>query len=247
MSVTTTSVTATRPTFLLVPGAWHRPTCWAALQEALTADGRHSRTVALRSAGPQSTPTAGMYDDAEEIAAHLRRIEGPVVVVAHSYGGLPATQAVTGDSNVTHLVYLAAYMPMEGESLGAVHGQDGPAPGDEDVERTCPAVFDDPRTALYADLPEDRATHALGQLVEQSLRSFQQRVTRAAWRTVPSTYVLCERDQALPPALQEKMAARATHVERLATGHSPFLAAPAELATLLGKIASSASRAATAS
>ncbi|WP_326688585.1 alpha/beta hydrolase [Streptomyces sp. NBC_01795] len=234
---------APRPSFLLVHGAWHRSGCWSLVREALAADGWTARTVDLPSAGPQRTPAAGMYDDADAIAAHLRRTEGRVIVVGHSYGGLPVTQAAagepaTGHPAAAHLVYLAAYLPAEGDSLLSVHGRGSTAPEDEDLSGTAPVVFDDPRTSLFGDLPDDRAEDAVGRLVAQSRRSFQQGVTRAAWRTVPSTYVLCERDRALPPELQERMSARAAHVERLDTGHSPFLSAPAELAALLGGIGS---------
>ncbi|MEY9948039.1 alpha/beta hydrolase [Kitasatospora sp. GAS1066B] len=234
------STAPVRPSFLLVHGAWHRSTCWTALREALAAGGWRSHTVDLPSAGPQRTPTAGMYDDAEEITAQLRQLEGPVVVVAHSYGGFPVTQAAVEQADIAHLVYLAAYLPAEGDSLGGIHGHAISGPEEEDLTRTNPGIFDDPRASLYGDLPDDQAEHAVGRLVEQSVRSFQQPVTRAAWRTVPSTYVVCERDQALPPARQEQMSARATRVERLDTGHSPFLSAPAELAALLGDIARAA-------
>ncbi|MFD7667850.1 alpha/beta hydrolase [Streptomyces sp. NPDC059788] len=229
---------AARPSFLLVHGAWHRSTCWADLQDALAADGRESHTVDLPGSGPQGTPTAGVFDDAEAIAARLREIEGPVVVVGHSYGGIPVTEAAAGHAHVAHLVYLAAYMPAEGESLGSLHGRD--ASKGVDLEGLQPPVFEDPRASLYGDLPDDVAERALGRLVEQSRRSFQEPVTRAAWRTVPSTYVICEDDRALRPAMQTKMSANATHVERIGTGHSPFLAAPAELAALLGRIADTA-------
>ncbi|MEV0277397.1 alpha/beta hydrolase [Streptomyces sp. NPDC050610] len=222
-----------RPTFLLVHGAWHRPTCWAPLQDALTADGWESRTVTLPSAGPQGTPSAGMYADAEEVSAQLRRIPGPVVVVGHSYGGFPVTQAAAGHPNVARIVYLAAYVPEEGESIRGMHG----APQTDDLEGPAFA-FADPRPVLYQDVPDDMAERAIGELVEQSLRSFHEPITQAAWRTVPSTYVLCEHDQALQPSMQEKMAERAGAVQRIATGHSPFLSAPAELAALLGRIAS---------
>ncbi|MDJ1132161.1 alpha/beta hydrolase [Streptomyces iconiensis] len=227
---------AARASFLLVHGAWHRPTCWNALRDLLAANGHRSRTVALPSTGPQGTPAAGMYDDAEEIAAHLRQMDGPVVLVAHSYAGLPATQLPTDQGNLAHLVYLSAYMPAEGESLNSIHG--APTPEDEDLTGTHPSIFDNPRVALYAELPDDQAEDAIGQLVGQSNRSFQQQVTRAAWRTVPSTYVLCTRDRAMPPALQEQMSGHASAVERLDAGHSAFLTAPAELAALLGGIAS---------
>ncbi|OKI02024.1 hypothetical protein A6A06_13025 [Streptomyces sp. CB02923] len=231
------STTAVRPSFLLVHGAWHRSTCWAPLQDALAADGWQSHTVDLPSSGPQRTPTAGMLDDAEEIAAHLRRIEGPVVVVGHSYAGAPVTQGAADLPHVAHLVYLTAYMPAEDESLRSIHGG---APREEDLSGLAPLVFADPRTALYGDVPDDVAEQAMARLVDQSRRSFQQPVTRVAWRTVPSTYVICEDDQALPPSLQAKMSAHATHVKRLGTGHCPFLSAPADLAKLLGRIAEAA-------
>ncbi|MEU7041696.1 alpha/beta hydrolase [Streptomyces varsoviensis] len=222
-----------RPTFLLVHGAWHRPTCWAPLQEALTADGWQSRTVALPSGGPQGTPSAGMYADAEEVSARLRETAGPVVVVGHSYGGFPITEAAGDHPNVTRLVYLAAYVPEEGEYARGMHG----IPQRDDLEGSAPG-FEDPRSGLYQDVPEDLAERAIGELVEQSVRSFHEPLTKAAWRTVPSTYILCEEDRALRPPMQEKMAARTSRIERLATGHSPFLSAPAELAALLARIAS---------
>ncbi|MFB7652485.1 MULTISPECIES: alpha/beta hydrolase [unclassified Streptomyces] len=226
---------AVRPSFLLVHGAWHQSGCWTRLQAALTADGFHSRTVDLPSAGP--APSAGMYDDAEEIAAHLEQTEGPVIVVAHSYGGFPATQTAARPS-LAHLVYLAAYMPAEGDSVGSIHGH--PAGRGHELDGIAPVSFEDPREALYGDLPGHCAEYAMSQLIGQSRRSFGEQVTRATWRTVPSTYVLCERDQALRPALQAEMSVRATHVARLDAGHCPFLSAPAQLATLLGDISRAA-------
>ncbi|MEU8709434.1 alpha/beta hydrolase [Streptomyces sp. NPDC048565] len=226
---------AVRPSFLLVHGAWHHSECWTDLQDALAADGHRSRTVDLPSAG--RAPSAGMHDDAEEIATHLEQMEGPVIVVAHSYGGFPVTQTPARPS-LARLVYLAAYMPAEGDSVGSIHGH--PAGKGDELSGIAPVYFEDPRAALYGDLPGHRAEYAMSQLVEQSRRSFGERVTRAAWRTVPSTYVLCERDQALRPALQAEMSVRATHVERLDAGHCPFLSAPARLATLLGDISRAA-------
>ncbi len=220
-----------RPTLLLVHGAWHRASCWAELRAVLTAEGWKSQTVDLPSAGKQRIPTAGVHEDAVAIGEQLRSIEGPVAVVAHSYGGIPVTQEAGDHANVVHLVYLAAYMPAESESMYDIHG----LPVPEDQSGTFPLI-DDPRTSLYGDLSDAAAETALSQLVDQSLRSFAQPVSRAAWRTIPSTYVVCERDGAIPPALQEAMSGHASSVERLASGHSPFLSAPAELSALLGKI-----------
>lgn len=159
---------APRPSFLLVHGAWHRSGCWSLVREALAADGWTARTVDLPSAGPQRTPAAGMYDDADAIAAHLRRTEGRVIVVGHSYGGLPVTQAAagepaTGHPAAAHLVYLAAYLRRRGLLL-SVHGRGSTAPEDEDLSGTAPVVFDDPRTSLFGDLPDDRAEDAVGRI-----------------------------------------------------------------------------------
>ncbi|WP_037782973.1 alpha/beta hydrolase [Streptomyces sp. HGB0020] len=220
-----------RPTFLLVHGAWHQSSCWAPLQAALAENGWRSDTVDLPSSGDQSTPNAGMYDDAVAIEEALQRVEGPTVIVAHSYGGIPVTQAAVGHPEISHLVYLAAYMPAEGESMYDIHG----LPIPEELSGTFPLI-DNPRESLYGDLPDDAARVALDQLVEQSLRSFAQPVNRAAWRAVPSTYILCEQDQAILPTLQETMSSHASSVVRIQSGHSPFLFEPDRLATLLGKV-----------
>ncbi|MEW1776908.1 alpha/beta fold hydrolase [Streptomyces sp. NPDC086777] len=63
-----------RLTFLLVHGAWHQSSCWAPLQAALAENGWRSGTVDLPSSGDQSTPNAGMYDDAVAIEEALQRV-----------------------------------------------------------------------------------------------------------------------------------------------------------------------------
>lgn len=84
------------------------------------------------------------------------------------------------------------------------------------------------------------AQRAARQLVPQSMRSFMEEVTEAGWRKVPSTYIICEQDQALPPRFQEAMSAHSGAVHRLASSHSPFLSMPGELARLRTGIALSA-------
>ncbi|MEV4756804.1 alpha/beta hydrolase [Micromonospora sp. NPDC049559] len=219
-----------RPTFVLVPGAWHLPSTWDLLRGELDALGYASRAVKLPTTGPD--PRGGLRDDAEVIRAAIETIGGPVVVVAHSYGGIPATEGVAGLPNVQHLVYLAAYVPDVDESLIALHG----APDPESSEGLFPIVSD-PRAQLYADVPRAVADLAIGRLVDQRLQPFVDRVTRAAWHTVPSTYILTERDASLPVELQEQMATRAKHIHRIPTSHSPFLSRPAELAALLDRVA----------
>ncbi|MFJ4465955.1 alpha/beta fold hydrolase [Streptomyces sp. NPDC089424] len=217
-----------RPTLLLVHGAWHGSWCWQPLTAELNARGLRTRAVDLPSAGRE----AGVQDDAGVVLEELRRIDGPAVVIAHSYGGVPVTQVAARAGNVTRIVYLAAYQLDVGESLLGFHG--APVPSEP---RGLQAVPDNPVPMFYGDVPEAEAKEAVGRLVPQSTRSFSDGLTRAAWHTVPSTYVVCAHDQALPPGHQEGLAARSGAVYRIASGHSPFLSMPAELGALLEEIA----------
>ncbi|MFC0506596.1 alpha/beta hydrolase [Micromonospora costi] len=219
-----------RPTFVLVPGAWHLPSTWDLLRGELDALGYASRAVKLPTTGPD--PRGGLREDAAAIRSAVEALSGPVVVVAHSYGGIPATEGVAGLPGARRLVYLAAYVPDVGESMHTLHG----VPDPDSADGLFP-IGSDPRAQLYADVPKDVADLAISRLVDQLLKPWVDRVTRAAWHTVPATYILTERDASLPVDLQEQMAARIKDVRRIATSHSPFLSRPAELAGLLDEIA----------
>lgn len=223
-----TTAANSESTILLVHGAWHGAWCWERLIPELTALGWRVATVDLPSASADPENTAGMYDDARTIRERLDSIDGPVTVLAHSYGGLPATEAAVGTSNVCRLVYLSAFQLDEGDSLSGQSGGQLPR-GDTG---TLPA-HDDPRKHFYADAAPDDAERAAARLVPQTVKSFSEPLTAAAWKTVPSSYIVCEQDQALPPAFQETMAARSERSYRLPSSHSPFLSVPAELARLI--------------
>ncbi|GAA3054419.1 alpha/beta hydrolase [Pseudonocardia yunnanensis] len=184
----------------------------------------------LPTTGPD--PRGGLREDADAIRAAIEAIGGPVVVVAHSYAGIPATEGLTDLPDVQQLVYLAAYVPDIGESLFSLHG----APDPDSTEGLFP-IGSDPRAQLYADVPEAVADLAVSRLVDQLRQPFADRVTRAAWHTVPSTYVITENDAAIPVRIQEQMALRAKSIRRIPTSHPPFLSRPAELAALVDEIA----------
>ena len=218
-------------TFVLVHGAWHRPSTFDPLRAELDALGHPSVAVNLPTAGPD--PRGGLAEDAAAVRAAIEAVgdDGPVVVLAHSYGGIPATQGAAGLPNVRHLIYLAAYVPDTGESMFTIHGMPDP----DDTDGLFP-IGDDPRGQLYADVPAPIADRAVADLVDQRVQPWVDRVTAAAWHTVPSTYIVTEQDATLPVPLQEKMAAHTKQVRRIATSHSPFLSQPAELAALLAEI-----------
>ncbi|MFJ8364230.1 alpha/beta hydrolase [Streptomyces sp. NPDC093984] len=223
------------PALLLVHGAWHGPWCWQPLIDELP--DLDVRTVALPSSGPDPAALGDLYDDAAAIAEALEAIGGPTVVVGHSYGGCPVSQAAGSAGDVRRVVYLCALMQDVGDTLLSL--VNGAYPPDWDVhERPGGAGlghFDvhDPVRALYGDVDPDLAERCVARLGHQSLSAVHQPLTEAAWRTVPSTYVLCEDDVAIPLPLQEEMAKHAQRVRRLRSSHSPFLSRPAELARLL--------------
>lgn len=227
-----------RPTFLLVPGGHHGPWVYDRLRAVLDAHGWRSRTVSLRSAVDQSTPSEplpGMYDDAEVIREALAGTPGPVIAVAHSYGGVPLTEALADASGVVHAVYVAAYLLDVGEGMFQSHGV--PVPDSlaglrppENPDLNLPAAFYDGDP----DSPETK--EAVARLVPQTVRADFETVTRAGWRTVPTTYVVPENDVSLTATVAERMAARADFVRRVPGHHAPFHSHPREFARVLMEI-----------
>jgi pimeloyl-ACP methyl ester carboxylesterase len=230
----------TLPSLLIVPGAWHEPGHYQRLVDQLPEVDVH--VVTLTSSGDDPAILRNMHADAEVVAHAALTIDRPLVVLAHSYGGLPATQALSGAKNVRHIVYLAAFQLDAGEALltpngsrlmpwAKLHQRDGI--GDYVEAMTPSAVF-------YNDLDATTAEHAVGRLGYQSYASMRQELTETAWTTIPNTYVICEADNAIPVAAQELMAKRADHVQRLDTSHSPFLSQPGVLAGLIRRALASA-------
>lgn len=218
------------PTLVLVHGAWHGPWAWRLLADELS--DLSVQMVALPSVGSDPVTLGDLTADAEAVRSTVAAIDGPVLVCAHSYGGVPATEGLAGLPNVIGLVYLCAFQLDIGESLmGAVGGV---APSWWEVHEAEGYVDPlRPAEVFYADVDPDAARAAIAQLGHHSLAAFSQPLTRAAWRTIPSTYVVCERDGAIPVGAQEAMAERAARVLRMPTSHSPFLSRPAQLAGVL--------------
>lgn len=205
----------TLPSLLIVEGAWHKPDHFRPLVEELS--GINVHTATLPSIGDDPGVLRDMYADAELIAQAAAAIDGPVVVVAHSYGGIPTTQALRCARNVRRIIHLAAFQLHAGESListnrgslmswSRLHQQRGI--GDYVEAMT-------PMTVFYNDVDTLTARRAASQLGYQSYASMQQQLTETAWKTIPSTYVVCEVDNAIPVAAQELFAKRADDVQRL--------------------------------
>jgi pimeloyl-ACP methyl ester carboxylesterase len=219
------------PTLLLVHGAWHTSWAWQPLIAELS--DIDVVTVDLPSSGTDPQALGDLTADADVVRAALAGIEGPVVVVGHSYGGLPITEAATAEAGVAHLVYLCAFQLDVGDSLVSSLG--GEVPPWQEIHQTHVRVTM-PEAVFYNRVSPELTEQAVAHLQLQSTGALTQPLSRAAWRELPSTYVVCEQDQAIPVFAQEAMSARADTVLRLDAGHSPFLSQPAELAAVLRKV-----------
>jgi pimeloyl-ACP methyl ester carboxylesterase len=218
---------------LLIHGGFHGAWVWEKVIDRLAALGRRAQTVELPSVAAKGQPRYGMRDDAVAVRRRLEAGDDPVVVVAHSYGGVVATQAAAGLANVRHIVYLAAFQLDIGDSLLGLVGEPPPWWIVDDDTLTSGR----PLETFYADVPPDDAMRAIDRLQPSSYSTATERLTAAAWRNTPSTYVICEKDQALAPAAQEQMAKRATNIRRLPSSHSPMLSRPAEVAQIIADAA----------
>jgi pimeloyl-ACP methyl ester carboxylesterase len=229
-------------TLVLVHGAWHGSWCWERLLPHLKEAGIAVRSVdlpsVLRGARPNSAGDSkrsdrpiGLRDDADAVRAVIESLEGPIVLCGHSYGGMVISLAASRD-RVTRLIYLCAFMPEPGQSLVAIGGN-----------ASWVRMLDDGMTlpdlsqageVFYNDCDAATREWAISRLAPQSSSAFVEPVALPAWREVPSTYLVCARDGAVPPDLQRTVfAPRAARTIELDTGHSPFLSQPAALAQAL--------------
>ncbi|MET9462858.1 alpha/beta hydrolase [Streptomyces canus] len=228
----------TTPTALLVHGAFADAGSWG----GVVAELQNQRIPVI--APPN--PLRGLAADAAYIASVAAQIDGPVVLVGHSYGGAVISVAGTTE-NVVGLVYIAAYVPEEGESLGELQGRFPlsqlvsnlkewtypVAGGEAAVEVTIqaeafPGIF-------AADVPAP-VTKALA--VSQrplAASSFTEPASAAAWKTKPSWALVAEADQAINPEVERFGAKRAgaTIVELAGASHAVAVSQPKEVAALI--------------
>ncbi|MFI5729040.1 alpha/beta fold hydrolase [Kribbella sp. NPDC051587] len=219
-----------RPAVLLVHGAWHGSWCWEAVRSLLVDQGWRVETVDLPSVAPAGEVRYGLHDDAKAVREAITAIGGPVVVVAHSYGGEPATEGAAGLPEVQRIIYVTAFLLDVGESLLKAIGGTPPPWWQIEGEVFRPLT---PELVFFNDV--ENPADAVRRLETQSYAVATEELTAAAWHTTPSTYVVCDDDNAIPVFAQEAMAQRAGTVERLHSGHSPFLSCPSELVAIITK------------
>jgi pimeloyl-ACP methyl ester carboxylesterase len=228
-----------RPTIVLVHGDWADGSSWTGVIERLQDSGFTVVAPPNLLRGPAA--------DSAYLANYLQTISGPIVLVAHSYGGFVVTNAATGNTNVKALVYIDSFMPDEGEIAGALVASWGSCIDESALK----AVPYDEGVDLYlrweANPPYpgfiNCFANGVGLENARVLAAVQRPAAAAqfsvpsgppAWRTIPSWSLIGTLDHVIPRALQEMMSSRAgARISRVKAGHLTPITRPADVTKVI--------------
>jgi pimeloyl-ACP methyl ester carboxylesterase len=237
----------TKPTIVLVHGDWADASSWMRVIERLQRDGFTVTAPPNNLRGPAA--------DSAYLRAYLETLPGPIVLVAHSYGGFVITNAATGLPNVKALVYVDAFIPDEGQLLGPLPGEDSALA----VAATDPtSLF---KLAPYPGAPEGVLdTYLLPEIVASSFASDlsgqEQAVITAiqrpaslaqfgdpsgppAWKDIPAWAVIGTRDRIITPKAQRQMAEHAgAEITEVDASHVSMISNPDVIVDVIRKAAS---------
>jgi pimeloyl-ACP methyl ester carboxylesterase len=223
-----------QPTVVLVHGAWADGSGWRGVYDLLRQDGHEVRVV--------QNPTVSLQEDVAATKMIIGEQSDPVVLVGHSYGGAVVTEA-GNDPKVAALVYVAAFVPDQGESVQTIIGEFPPGsmmppilPPQEGflfLEREkMPASF-------AGDLSADEGAFMADSQLPWGVEALSGTISEAAWRSKPSWYLVATEDGMIPPPAQRSMSERAgMSVEEAAGSHAIYVSQPAAVAALIEKAAS---------
>lgn len=189
-------------------------------------------------------PTLSLADDVAVTRRVLDKQDGATILVGHSYGGAVITEAGNHDK-VAGLVYVAAFAPDQGESVGSLIAgfpKDGPQPpilppqdGFLLLDRDKFAV------AFAADVAPELAAFMADAQVPWGVFAPSETITEAAWRSKPSWYLIASDDHMIPPPAQRTMSERiGATVSETAGSHAVYVSNPSAVANLITQAARSA-------
>lgn len=234
--------------FLLIHGAWHGAWCWEKLIQELERAGHRVQVTNLPGHDGAAVDSAAIHlaTYANHVAGLLDDCDAPVILVGHSMGGMVITQAAElRPDRIEALVYLAAFLPRNGESLLAIENANPWSSVPQNLVPDAQGLTGIVRPSqvqrlFYHDCSEEDVRFALERLVPQPLPPLADAVSITAenFGRVLRYYIECTGDQAICIEQQRKMheATPCAEVFTLNMSHSPFLSAPEELAGILGEI-----------
>ena len=221
---------ARKKTAVLVHAAWLDGSSWNLVTEALQRRGFQVVAVQI--------PLTSLSDDVTAVRRVLRSLEGPVVLVGHSYGGAVVTAAAAGEPKVKVLVYVAAIVPDEGETVGDVFQQLPPHPKapqlQPDVDGLLWVDADAFRDAIAPDATPERIGTLAAAQKPIALECLGEPMSKPAWREKPSWFLIAENDRMVAPDTQRLLASRMkAHTMSLACDHTPLVSRWQEVASFI--------------
>jgi len=189
-------------------------------------------------------PTISLEDDVAVTKRTLATLDGPAILVGHSYGGAVITEA-GNHPNVSALVYVAAFAPDKGESVGSLI-KDPPA--DAPVPPILPPqdgfLFLDKAkfpASFAADVDTEKAEFMADSQVPWGMGAISGTIGEPAWRTKPSWYMVTTEDRMIPPDAQRAMSKRAgSTVVEVKGSHAIYVSQPSAVAALIEQAAKKA-------
>lgn len=225
---------AGQPTIVLVHGAWAESSSWAPVLRRLQTAGYPVVAIA--------NPLQGVVNDTAYLSSRLAAIDGPMVLVGHSYGGALITNVETSAFDVVALVYVAAFIPVAGETVGELAARSTPplplvtvdVPGGAEV-LIDPAAF---RDAFAGDLDEGAAGELAIVQRPANVNAVTEAVVSESHRTVPSWALVTLQDHAISPELQQLMVGRTSvRVTEVESSHAVMISHPDVVADVIMRAA----------
>jgi pimeloyl-ACP methyl ester carboxylesterase len=218
-----------RPTVVLVHGGFVDGSGWRGVYDRLKADGHRVSVV--------QNPTLSVEGDVAATKLVLDDIDGPVVLVGHSYGGVVITEAGT-DPRVAALVYIAAFAPDKGESVNTLIADPPPgAPVPPILPPRDGFLFLDREKfhdSFAGDLSNEDAAFMADSQVPWGVDALGGAVSEPGWHVKPSWYLVATDDRMIPPPAQRAMAERTGATTREVSGsHAVYVSEPGAVADLI--------------
>jgi pimeloyl-ACP methyl ester carboxylesterase len=226
---------------VLVHGGFVDGAGWEGVYKILKGNGHNVRIV--------QNPTITLKDDVAVTKRVLAELEGPAILVGHSYGGVVVTEA-GNDSKVAGLVYITAFAPDKGESVAKLIQNPPPgAPAPPILPPQDGFLFLDRAkfaASFAADVEPEKAAFMADSQVPWGVAALSGEVSEPAWKAKPSWYLVATDDKMIPPDAQRAMSKRAgSTVVEVKGSHAIYVSQPGAVADLIEQAARKA-RAATA-
>jgi pimeloyl-ACP methyl ester carboxylesterase len=218
---------------VLVHGGFVDGSGWESVYNILKKDGYNVAIV--------QNPTLSLAGDVAATKLVIQRIDGPVILVGHSYGGAVITEA-GNDPKVVGLVYIAAFAPDKGESVNSLIKDPVPgAPAPPILPPQDGYLFlnkSEFHSSFAGDVDEDKAAFMADSQVPWGVGALSGEISEAAWKSKPSWYLLTTEDRMIPPAAQRMMSQRAgSTVVEVNGSHAIYVSQPNAVAALIKQAA----------